>query len=127
MKIETIDEFDGRRQEGNDLIYGQEFLPYKRFMALDSRAYSGGEIPEKYKELMGLVASATLRCNDCIYYHIEQAVKCGCTRTEINEALNVALIVGGSIVIPHLRFALAALDEALNKFSIQDETNFQEN
>lgn len=120
--MENIEEFNNRRSKGNELIYAQEFLPFKRFMALDSRAYSVGSVPSKYKELMGLVGSAVLRCNDCIYYHIEQCVREGATRDEINEALNISLIIGGSIVIPHLRFALQALEEVfISNNKVQDE------
>ena len=126
MDMETNKEFQERRQKGNDKINEQEFLPFKRFMALDSRAYSQGSIPIKYKELMGLVGSAVLRCNDCIYYHIEKCIENNCSKEEINEALNIALIIGGSIVIPHLRFALSAVDEVLIENRIQDEQNFQE-
>jgi len=120
--MENIEEFNNRRSKGNELILAQDFLPFKRFMALDSRAYKDGSIPSKYKELMGLVGSAVLLCNDCIYYHIEQCVREGATRDEINEALNIALIIGGSIVIPHLRFALQALEEVFNhNQKVQDE------
>ncbi len=111
MKVETNKEFQERRQKGNDNILKQDFLPYKRFISLDTMAYTDGEIPIKYKELMGLTASAVLRCNDCIHYHIAQAINAGASMKELNEALNIALIVGGSIVIPHLRYALSAADE----------------
>lgn len=125
MKMETNREFQDRRQLGNDKINEQDFLPFKRFMALDSRAYAEGSIPVKYKELMGLVGSAVLRCNDCIYYHIEKCIENGCSKEEINEA-NIALIIGGSIVIPHLRHALLAVEEVFKENNIQDEQKFQE-
>ena len=83
----------------------------KRFYNIDHNTYLEGAIPAKYKELMGLVVSAGLRCDDCIQYHIIQSYRLGCTRPEQEEALNVALIVGGSIVIPHLRRAYALLTE----------------
>src|SRR5689334_17536447 len=83
----------------------------KRFYNIDHNTYLEGAIPAKYKELMGLVISAGLRCDDCIQYHIIQSFRLGCTRPEQEEALNVALIVGGSIVIPHLRRAYALLTE----------------
>ena len=83
----------------------------KRFYTLDHNAYLEGAIPAKYKELMGLVASACLRCDDCINYHIIQSYRLGVTRADQEEALNVALIVGGSIVIPHLRGAYELLTE----------------
>jgi AhpD family alkylhydroperoxidase len=105
MCSEIIQSFNKKREEGNDRILSKDFLPIKRFFALDSRAYSDGEIPVKYKEMMGLVASAVLRCNDCIQYHLQRCYDENCSDSEINEALNISLIVGGSIVIPHLRHA----------------------
>ncbi len=82
-------------------------------MRLDGAAYEDGALPGREKEMYGLVASAVLRCNDCIDYHLENCVKADYTRAEIVEALNVALVVGGSIVIPHLRHAIHSLDELL--------------
>lgn len=86
-------------------------LLVKRFYNLDHNTYLEGAVPAKYKELMGLVASACLRCDDCIYYHVIQCCRLGVTRAEQEEALNVALIVGGSIVVPHLRRAYELLGE----------------
>jgi AhpD family alkylhydroperoxidase len=83
----------------------------KRFYNIDHNTYLEGEVPAKYKELMGLSVSAALRCDDCINYHIIQAYRLGVGRKEQEETLNVALVVGGSIVIPHLRRAYALLDE----------------
>src|SRR5689334_15943524 len=83
----------------------------KRFYNIDHNTYLEGAIPAKYKELMGLVVSAGLRCDDCINYHIIQSYRLGSTRPEQEEALNVALVVGGSIVIPHLRRAYELLTE----------------
>ncbi len=83
----------------------------KRFYNIDHNVYLEGTLPAKTKELMGLVASASLRCDDCIYYHAIQAYRLGVTRAEQEESLNVALVVGGSIVIPHLRRAYALLEE----------------
>jgi ribonuclease HI len=83
----------------------------KRFYNLDHNAYLEGALPAKYKELMGLVASACLRCDDCIYYHLIQSYRLGVTRAEQEEAINVALVVGGSIVIPHMRRAYELLAE----------------
>lgn len=87
-------------------------LVTKRFFSLDGKTYEDGALPAKTKELLGLVASAVLRCDDCIAYHIDQCVKAGCTDEEIWESLDVALIVGGSIVIPHLRRGVEFLDQA---------------
>ncbi len=90
-------------------------LVTKRFFSLDHQTYSDGELPVKTKELLGLVASAVLRCDDCIAYHVDQCVKLGFSDEEIWEAMDVALIVGGSIVIPHMRRAVEFLDQARAK------------
>lgn len=84
----------------------------KRFFRLDGQTYEPGALDAKTKELLGLVASAVLRCDDCIAYHVDQCVKAGISDAELWEAFDVALIVGGSIVIPHLRRGIAFLDEA---------------
>lgn len=99
------------RSEMNDKILNVGFKDFNRFFALDTNAYSEGAVPVKYKELMGLVGSMVLRCNDCIFYHLDRCVTEGCTREELNEAMNIGLIIGGSIVIPHLRYAFEVLDE----------------
>jgi ribonuclease HI len=83
----------------------------KRFYNIDHNTYLEGAIPAKYKEMMGLVISAGLRCDDCINYHIIQSYRLGATQEEQQESLNVALVVGGSIVIPHLRRAYELLEE----------------
>jgi len=95
----------------NDKILNSGFQDFKKFFALDNKAYLEGAIPVKYKEMMGLVASMVMRCNDCIFYHLDRCVTEGATRKELYEAMNIALIVGGSIVIPHLRYAFEMLDE----------------
>ncbi|MFQ5751054.1 MAG: carboxymuconolactone decarboxylase family protein [bacterium] len=110
MKI-TATESRKYRAEMNDKILNSGFQDYKKFFALDHKAYIEGALPTKMKELMGLVASMVLRCNDCIFYHLDRCVDEGATREELNEAMNIALIVGGSIVIPHLRYAFEVLDE----------------
>jgi len=84
----------------------------KRFFRLDGQTYEAGVLPAKTKELLGLVASAVLRCDDCIAYHVDQCVKAGLTDEELWEAFDIALIVGGSIVIPHLRRGIEFLDQA---------------
>ena len=83
----------------------------KRFYNIDHNTYLEGALPAKTKELMGLVASACLRCDDCIFYHAIQAYRLGVPRAEQEESLNVAMVVGGSIVIPHLRRAYELLEE----------------
>lgn len=87
-----------------------DHLGIKRFFNLDSNTYKEGALDSKTKELLGLVASAVLRCNDCIDYHLEQSARTGSTKEEIIDALNVALVVGGSIVIPHLRHAVETIE-----------------
>ncbi|MGO9515702.1 MAG: carboxymuconolactone decarboxylase family protein [Candidatus Korobacteraceae bacterium] len=101
---------DTRTQLNRNVDQADNFL-VKRFYNLDHNSYLEGSLPAKYKELMGLVASACLRCDDCINYHIIQSYRLGVTRAEQEEAINVALVVGGSIVIPHLRRAYALLAE----------------
>ena len=86
-------------------------LVTKRFFSLDDQTYRDGALAKKTKELLGLAASMVLRCDDCIAYHIDQCVKAGCTDEELWETFDVALIVGGSIVIPHLRRGVEFLDE----------------
>lgn len=100
-----VEEFRRERARMNEAILGEDHLGIKRFWALDSRAYEPGALDARTKELLGLVASTVLRCNDCIAYHIEQCHKAGVKKEELLDALNVALVVGGSITIPHLRVA----------------------
>lgn len=100
-----LEEFRKHRREMNDRILASGHLGIKRFFRLDGAAYEDGALPGKTKELLGLVASAVLRCNDCVDYHLIQCVRKGYTDEELRDALNVALVVGGSIVIPHLRHA----------------------
>ena len=95
----------------NTIVTDADNYLVKRFYNIDHNTYLEGEIPAKYKELMGLVVSAGLRCDDCINYHIIQSYRLGANRAEQEESLNVALVVGGSIVIPHLRRAYALLAE----------------
>ena len=106
-----LQEFRDYRTRMNARILATENLGVKRFFNLDSAAYRDGVLPGRTKELLGLVASMVLRCNDCIDYHLMQAVDAGWDNQEIEEALHVALVVGGSIVIPHLRHALETLDD----------------
>jgi ribonuclease HI len=101
---------DTRNRLNANVDKADNFL-VKRFYNLDHNTYLEGSIPSQYKELMGLVASACLRCDDCIDYHIIQSYRLGVSRPEQEEALNVALIVGGSIVVPHLRRAYELLTE----------------
>jgi len=102
-----LHEFRASRRRKTDNLLKEDHRDLKRFFALDSAAYrdlspSGG-LDEKTKELLGLVASTVLRCNDCIAYHCDQCVKVGWTKAELLDALNVSLVIGGSITIPHIR------------------------
>jgi ribonuclease HI len=101
---------DTRTRLNENVDQADNFL-VKRFYNLDHNTYLEGALPAKYKELMGLAASAVLRCDDCINYHVIQSYRLGITRAEQEEAINVALVVGGSIVIPHLRRAYELLGE----------------
>ncbi|NGP89263.1 carboxymuconolactone decarboxylase family protein [Fodinibius halophilus] len=103
-------EFRKERENANEKILDLDNLGIKRFFNLDTNTYKEGALPVETKELLGLVASTVLRCNDCIDYHLEQCAKAGSTKEELVEALNVALVVGGSIVIPHLRHAVETLE-----------------
>ena len=105
-----LEEFRAYRTRMNDRIGQIDHLGIKRFFNLDGAAYKDGALDAKTKEMLGLVASAVLRCNDCIDYHLIQCVDAGWTDEELYDGLNVALIVGGSIVIPHLRHAVETID-----------------
>jgi len=105
-----LDEFRSYRTRMNARISEIDHLGIKRFFNLDTAAYKDEALDPKTKELLGLVASTVLRCNDCIDYHIIQCIEAGWEDAELYDALNVALIVGGSIVIPHLRHAVETID-----------------
>ena len=108
---EDVKKFNEFRQEMNERILASGNLEIKRFFALDKNAYKNGALTAETKELLGLVASLVLRCNDCVTYHLQRCVEIGLTDDQLYEAFNVGLVVGGSIVIPHLRKAVAMLDE----------------
>lgn len=109
------EEFKKYRQRMNEKILKEGSLITKRFFALDSSVYEDGVLPVKTKELLGLVASVVLRCNDCILYHLDRCIKLGYSNRELYEALDVAMIVGGSITIPHIRYAYEMIDEIRSK------------
>ena len=114
QKQNRLEKFRSERSELNDKVMDLDHLGIKRFFNIDTTTYKDGALPAQTKELLGLVASMVLRCNDCIDYHLEQCVKSGFSKNEIADAMNVALTVGGSIIIPHLRHAtetLALLEE----------------
>lgn len=105
-----FERFREKRLKGNEKLSQSGSLVTKRLMALDKQAYSDGALCAKTKELMALTASMVLRCNDCIDYHLETTVNLGFSREQIDEAISVAMLVGGSIVIPHARHAAESLD-----------------
>src|ERR1700681_3754185 len=110
-KSEIARRFLDTRTRLNENVDQADNYLVKRFYNVDHNTYLEGALPAKMKELMGLVASACLRCDDCINYHVIQSYRSGATRAEQEEAINVALVVGGSIVIPHMRRAYELLTE----------------
>lgn len=114
---ESPQSFRDRRAGAQARLESCDHLGIKRFLALDNGAYRGleheGGLPANVKELLGLVASTVLRCDDCINYHLEGAVKEGYSAKQVEDALNVAMVVGGSITIPHIRRGLLMLDQLI--------------
>jgi AhpD family alkylhydroperoxidase len=110
-KANRIKEFTEFRQRMNERILEHDNQVVRRFFALDTQTYKAGALDLKTKELLGLVASMVLRCDDCISYHVAQCRDAGVSRDEFFEAFSVGLVVGGSIVIPHLRRAVDFLDQ----------------
>lgn len=109
--METLKDFRERRERLDEAVLRNADLKIKRFFALDHDAYENGALPQKVKELIGLASSTVLRCDDCISYHLGEALDCGASKEEILETLTIALVVGGSITIPHLRHAIALLED----------------
>ena len=107
---DRVKQFTEFRQRMNKRILDEPNQVVRRFFALDTQTYQPGALDVKTKELMGLIASMVLRCDDCISYHVAQCKDAGVTREEMFEAFSVGLVVGGSIVIPHLRRAVDFLD-----------------
>jgi AhpD family alkylhydroperoxidase len=105
-----VAQFTAFRKRMNERILAEPNQVVRRFFALDTQAYQAGALDVKTKELLGLVASLVLRCDDCISYHVAQCRDAGVDRDEMFEAFSVGLVVGGSIVIPHLRRAVDFLD-----------------
>lgn len=108
--MDKLQKFEDYRHQMNNRIDEIDHLGIKRFFNLDTKAYEDGALSAKTKELLGLVASMVLRCNDCIDYHVMQCLDAGWSAEELYDAFNVGLVVGGSIVIPHLRHAIETLD-----------------
>lgn len=108
---DRLEEFRRHREEMNERILEADNLEIRRFFALDDRTYEEGALDRRTKELLGLVASLALRCDDCITYHLTRCREEGVEDEELLEAMSVGLVVGGSIVIPHLRRAVEVMDE----------------
>jgi len=109
--MSLIEEFNQYRQQMNDRLLANDNLVIKRFFNLDTQTYQEGALDIKTKEMLGLVASMVLRCDDCIKYHLGKCYEVGMTRAQVLEVFQVALIVGGSIVIPHSRRAYEYWEE----------------
>jgi AhpD family alkylhydroperoxidase len=108
--MKNLEEYNKFRKEMNERILNCGHLGLKRFWALDSRAYEKGALDEKTLELLGLTTSMVLRCDDCVTYHIVRCIQLGITDKEFYDALNVCVIVGGSITVPHIRRAFETID-----------------
>lgn len=108
---DRLEEFRRHREEMNERILEEGNLEIRRFFALDERTYDDGALDARTKELLGLVASLVLRCDDCVTYHLARCREEGVEDDELYEAMSVGLVVGGSIVIPHLRRAVELMDE----------------
>ncbi|HPR63841.1 MAG TPA: carboxymuconolactone decarboxylase family protein [Thermoanaerobaculia bacterium] len=111
MGANRVRTFKEERERLNSIVLENAGLVTKRFFNLDTQTYQDGALPSRTKEMLGLVASTVLRCDDCILYHLIQCREQGLTREELEEILSVSLIVGGSITIPHIRRAWAAWEE----------------
>lgn len=108
---DTLKQFQSFREKMNKKILGIGNREIQRFFALDKNAYKDGALSKETKELLGLVSSLVLRCNDCVTYHLIRCVEAELSDIQLYEAFNIALVVGGSIVIPHLRKAVNRLEE----------------
>lgn len=108
---DSLADFQEFRARMNEAILGAGNLTVNRFFNLDTRAYEAGALDGRTKELLGLVASLVLRCDDCVTYHLVRSVEEGASDAAIHETFAIGLVVGGSIVIPHLRRAFARLEE----------------
>jgi len=110
----AIEEFNAYRQKMNEKILGADNLVLKRLFNLDTNTYAAGALEVKTKEMIGLAASMVLRCDDCVKYHLEKCFENGVTKEEVFEVFAISNIVGGTIVIPHLRRAVEFWEELEN-------------
>jgi len=113
--MDKLDQFKQERTRQNEIVSNYANIEMKKFFHLDSSVYENGNLPSKTKEMLGLVASLVLRCDDCILYHVGKCISLGVTQEEMMEVFNIGLIVGGSITIPHIRRAVVVLNEELLK------------
>lgn len=113
--MNTIEQFQNERERLNEVVMKYADTPIKRFYSLDSQVYRDGALSKKMKEMLGLVASLVLRCDDCVKYHLIQCHEQDVRDDELEEALSIGLVVGGSITIPHLRRAFQMWDELKGK------------
>ncbi|KAA3623072.1 MAG: carboxymuconolactone decarboxylase family protein [Flavobacterium sp.] len=105
MQDSIVEEFNAYRSKMNEKLLTDNNKIIKRIFNLDTNAFAQGALPKKTKELLGLGNSMVLRCDDCVRYHLEACYKLGITKEEVVEALSISLLIGGTIVIPHLRRA----------------------
>lgn len=110
-----VEKFQAERARLNEIVMQYAGLATKRFFSLDSQVYREGALPPKIKEMLGLVASLVLRCDDCINYHVIRCFEESVSDAEMEEVLSIGLVVGGSITIPHLRRAFETWDELSTK------------
>jgi AhpD family alkylhydroperoxidase len=113
--MNLIEEFNDYRSKMNERIMAEDNLVIKRFFNLDTNTYAEGELDIKTKEMIGLACSMVLRCDDCIKYHLGKSFEAGVGRKEVFEVFSIAMIIGGSIVIPHLRRAVEYWEELENQ------------
>ncbi len=117
MPSNIVDDFNAYRSKMNEKLLADNNKIVKRIFNLDTNAFAEGVLPKKTKELLGLGNSLVLRCDDCVRYHLEESFKLGISKEEVVEAMSVSLLIGGTIVIPHLRRAFEyweALEESKN-------------
>lgn len=113
--MNLIEEFNAYRAKMNEKILGEDNKVIKRFFNLDTNTYAAGELDVKTKEMIGLACSMVLRCDDCIKYHLGKSYEAGLKKEEIFEVFSISLVIGGSIVIPHLRRAVEYWEELTNQ------------
>lgn len=109
--MNLIEEFNAYRAQMNERILSEDNKVIKRFFNLDTNTYAKGELDVKTKEMIGLACSMVLRCDDCIKYHLGKSFEAGVSRKEVFEVFSISMIIGGSIVIPHLRRAVEYWEE----------------